>query len=187
MAALPLGDHFSMNLESLDQFKRQLAQRQPTAGGIASGVQSVSPDTTNITILARFARDRDLVSVPVVEDGVPIGLISRNVFMSEMSNPQNQAAYGSHSCVAFMDRDPLVVDEKLNLEALSFRVVEHGEQTLVAGFIVTKDRLYAGMGSCLHLMQLIADLQAERNRQVRHSIEYAGSSSRSSCAKPKKR
>ncbi|WP_374351411.1 SpoIIE family protein phosphatase, partial [Chitinimonas sp.] len=163
-----------MDLDSIDHFKRQTAHRAPTAGGISVEIVPISPDTTNITVLARFARDRDLVSLPVVENGVPIGLINRNLFMSEMSTQQNQALYGSQSCVAFMERDPLIVDEKLNLEALSFRVVEHGEQTLVAGFIVTRDRYYLGMGSCLRLMRLIANLQAEKNRQIRHSIEYAG-------------
>jgi serine phosphatase RsbU (regulator of sigma subunit) len=125
-------------------------------------------------VLARFAKDRDLVSLPVVERGVPIGLINRNQFMSEMSSPQSQELYGPQSCVTFMDRDPLIVDEKLNLEALSFRVVEHGEHTLAAGFIVTRHGQYAGIGSCLRLMRLIAGLQADRNRQMRHSIEYAG-------------
>ncbi|MDN3577444.1 SpoIIE family protein phosphatase [Chitinimonas viridis] len=163
-----------MDLLSVDHFRRQTVHRLPSAGGISSEVDPVAPDTTNVTVLSRFARDRDLVSLPVVESGVPIGLINRNAFMSEMSSPQNQERYGPQGCTAFMDRDPLIVDEKLNLEALSFRVVEHGEQTLAAGFIVTRDGLYAGVGSCLRLMRMIANLQAEKNRQIRHSIEYAG-------------
>ncbi|MGQ5523250.1 PP2C family protein-serine/threonine phosphatase [Chitinimonas sp. PSY-7] len=163
-----------MDLPTVDYFKRQTVHRLPYAGGISTEIAPVSPETTNIAVLNRFARDRDLVSLPVVSLGVPVGLIHRNTFMSEMSTPEAQEMYGPQSCTTFMDREPLIVDEKLNLEVLSFRVVDHGDKTLAAGFIVTRDGFYSGVGSCLRLMRMIADLQAEKNRQIRHSIEYAG-------------
>lgn len=163
-----------MDLPSIDYFKRQTIHRQPYAGGISTLITPVALETSNFEVLRRFALDRDLVSLPVVSGGKPVGLIYRNTFMSEMSAPQAQALYGPQSCVAFMNSDPLIVDEKLNLEVLSFRVVDRGEQTLAAGFIVTRQGEYAGVGSCLRLMRMIADLQAEKNRQIRHSIEYAG-------------
>lgn len=163
-----------MDIETVDRFKRQAAHRHPTAGGISIETVPVAPEATNFSVLTRFARDRNLVSLPVVVRGKPIGLISRNLFMSEMSTPENQELYGPQTCTIFMERDPLIVEAELNLEALSFRVVDHGEQTLVSGFVVTRDGNYFGMGSCLRLMRMISDLQAQKNRQIRHSIEYAG-------------
>ncbi|MBV1775622.1 SpoIIE family protein phosphatase [Burkholderiaceae bacterium DAT-1] len=136
-------------------------------------VEAVGPETSNYAVLAIFARDMDLPSLPVTDNGKPIGLIGRNVFMSGMATPEDQTEFGPQSCISFMDCNPLIVDEKLNIEALSFRVVEHGEQTLIGGFIVTRDDRYLGVGSSLALMRLIANLQAEKNRQIRHSIEYA--------------
>ncbi len=151
----------------------QTNHRPRAAEDFASPVTPVGPDTTNFAVLAHFTRYPELVSLPVVDGDVPIGLISRNHFMSEMCKPGYQETYGRENCLAFMNTDPLIVDAKLNLEALSFRTVEHGEQTLVNGFVVTKNGLYAGVGSCLPLMRVIADLQAQKNRQIRHSIDYA--------------
>eukprot|EP01035_Chromulina_nebulosa_P024548 gene24547-31968_t len=120
-----------------------------------------------------FNRHRDLVSLPVVEQNQPIGLINRNIFLSQMSKPFRVELYGRKSCIAFMDKDPLIVDAALDLEALTFKTVAHGEKALSDGFIITRDGEFAGVGNGLQLMRLVADLQVSRNRQIMHSIEYA--------------
>nr|WP_202412842.1 SpoIIE family protein phosphatase [Duganella lactea] len=134
---------------------------------------SVVSDTTNFAVLALFTERRDLMSLPVVEMDRPIGLISRNIFMSQMSKPFYHELYGKKSCIAFMDKEPLIVDANVSIEALTFRAVESGEKTLADGFIVTRDGTLAGVGFGLQLMNVVANMQAEKNRQIMHSIDYA--------------
>jgi serine phosphatase RsbU (regulator of sigma subunit) len=134
---------------------------------------SVLSDTTNFSVLELFTERRDLMSLPVIEGGRPIGLISRNIFMSQMSKPFYHELYGKKSCIAFMDKEPLIVDAAMSIEALTFRAVESGEKALADGFIVTKDGALAGVGFGLQLMNVVANMQAEKNRQIMHSIDYA--------------
>lgn len=147
--------------------------RQPDAHALCNTVPSLTADETNEKVLEVFTRHRDLSSLPVLEGSRPIGLINRNIFMSQMSQPYRMELYGRKSCIAFMDKEPLVVDAGMALEALTFKAVAHGEKALADGFIVTQAGEFLGTGSGLQLMQAMADMQASRNQQIVHSIEYA--------------
>jgi serine phosphatase RsbU (regulator of sigma subunit) len=124
-------------------------------------------------VLELFTERRDMMSLPVTEQDRPIGLISRNIFMSQMSKPFYHEVYGKKSCIAFMDKEPLIVDAAMSIEDLTFRAVEAGEKALADGFIITEDGALAGVGFGLQLMNVVATMQAEKNRQIMHSIDYA--------------
>ncbi|MBG6220692.1 MULTISPECIES: SpoIIE family protein phosphatase [unclassified Janthinobacterium] len=130
-------------------------------------------DTSNFAVLELFTERRDMMSLPVTEQQKPIGLISRNIFMSQMSKPFYHEVYGKKSCIAFMDKEPLIVDGAMSIEDLTFRAVEAGEKALADGFIITNDGALAGVGFGLQLMNVVATMQAEKNRQIMHSIDYA--------------
>jgi serine phosphatase RsbU (regulator of sigma subunit) len=147
--------------------------RLSVAADLCVETVSVLSDTTNFAVLELFTERRDLMSLPVIEGERPIGLISRNIFMSQMSKPFYHELYGKKSCIAFMDKEPLIVDAAMSIEALTFRAVESGEKALADGFIVTRDGALAGVGFGLQLMNVVANMQAEKNRQIMHSIDYA--------------
>ncbi|WP_374360157.1 SpoIIE family protein phosphatase [Pseudoduganella danionis] len=147
--------------------------RLSTAADLCVETVSVASDTSNLGVLELFTERRELMSLPVLEQDRPIGLISRNIFLSQMSKPYYHELYGKKSCIAFMDKDPLIVDAAMSIEELTFRAVESGEKALADGFIVSRDGGLAGVGFGLQLMNVVANMQAERNRQIMHSIAYA--------------
>lgn len=147
--------------------------RQATAADLCIKTIAVNCDATNATVLSLFAEHRELASLPVLEDGRPIGLISRSIFMSSMSKQFHHEVYGKKTCIAFMDKEPLMVDAGMTVEALAFRAVEFGEKALADGFIITQGGELAGVGFGLQLMNVVAKLQAEKNRHIMHSIDYA--------------
>ena len=134
---------------------------------------TVSPAHTNQDVFQLFDHHPALSGLPVIEDGRPIGLINRNIFMDSFARPFHREVYSHKSCIAFMDKSPLVVEAATPLQELSFRAVEHGGKTLTDGFIVTADGDYTGMGTGIDLVRAISELQAEKNRQVMESIAYA--------------
>ncbi|KFE52924.1 SpoIIE family protein phosphatase [Pseudomonas syringae] len=134
---------------------------------------TIDSDGTNSQVMDIFTAQRSMVCLAVVEGERPIGLINRNIFMSQMSKPFHRELYDRKSCIAFMDKDPLVVDAGMSIEALTFKTVEFGEKALADGFIVTREGAFIGLGSGLELMGVVADMQAEKNRQTMQSIEYA--------------
>lgn len=133
----------------------------------------MTADETNEKVLDVFGRHRNLISLPVLEGSQPIGLINRNIFFSQMSKPYRMELYGRKSCIAFMDKEPLVVDASMDIEALTLKAVSIGEKTLSDGFIITREDAFIGVGGGLQLMRVVADMQEARNRQIMHSIEYA--------------
>ncbi len=151
----------------------RLRYRAPCAQDLCVPTPSVTVSQTNESVLEVFTSHRDLACLPVTEDDKPIGLINRSIFMSQMSKPYHRELYSRKSCIAFMDKEPLVVDSATSLEALTFKAVEYGEKALAEGFLITQDGKFIGLGHGLHLMRMVADIQAERNRQLMQSIDYA--------------
>ncbi len=147
--------------------------RLSTAADLCIETVAVSSETSNLAVLELFTERRELMSLPVLEQDRPIGLISRNIFLSQMSKPYYHELYGKKSCIAFMDKAPLIVDASMSIEELTFRAVESGEKALADGFIVSRNERLAGVGFGLQLMNVVANMQAEKNRQIMHSIAYA--------------
>jgi serine phosphatase RsbU (regulator of sigma subunit) len=147
--------------------------RQPCAEDLCVATPSVTTEQTNHDVLEVFGKHRDLACLPVTENDRPIGLINRAIFMSQMSKPYHRELYDRKSCIAFMDKEPLVVDAGMSIEDLTFKAVEVGEKALADGFIIARDGRFLGQGRGLQLMRLVADMQAEKNRQIMHSIDYA--------------
>lgn len=142
-------------------------------GGLLIPTQSVAPTTPNHEVFRLFEDNPGLVGLPVVEEGRPIGMINRNIFMQSFARPFHREIYLSKSCIAFMDKDPLVVDRKTSIQDLSFKVIEGGEKALADGFIIADNGEYAGVGRAADMLKAVADLQAEKNRLVMESIDYA--------------
>ena len=147
--------------------------RQPSAADLCTPAPCMATDSTNEKVLEVFTQHSELISLPVVEGQRPIGLINRDIFLSQISKPFRIDLYGRKSCIAFMDKEPLIVDASMDMETLTFKAVEYGEKTLSDGFIITRNGEFAGVGSGLQLMRAVAEMQASRNRQIMHSIEYA--------------
>ena len=123
--------------------------RQPSAADLCLAVPCMTPEDTNEKVLEVFTQHRDLVSLPVVEGAQPIGLINRTIFLSQISKPFRMELYGRKSCIAFMDKEPLVVEASMDIETLTFKAVECGEKALSDGFIITRQGQFAGVGNGL--------------------------------------
>ena len=147
--------------------------QQPSASDLAVTVPTVTSEQSNTTVLEIFSKYRDLISLPVLESDRAIGLISRNIFMSQMSKPYHRELYEKKTCIAFMDKNPLIVDADTPIEALAAQAVESGDKTLADGFLIVQENKFLGLGSGLDLMRKMVELQSEKNRQVMHSIDYA--------------
>lgn len=140
--------------------------------GLLIEVRAVTPASSNGDVFSLFEENPDLVGLPVIEQGRPIGMINRNIFMQSFARPFHREIYLQKSCIAFMDKLPLVVERETSIQDLSFKVIAGGEKTLADGFIITDDGNYAGIGRAADMLKAVADLQAEKNRLVMESIDY---------------
>lgn len=135
---------------------------------------------TNEEVRQCLAQDAAAEALAVVnEDGCPIGLINRSIFLEAYAKPYARELFGRRSCIAWMDKDALVVDADTPIEELVKRAVSKGAKVLKDGFITTHDGLYAGLGTGFALMEAMEALEAEKSRQILQSIEYASTIQRS--------
>ncbi|WP_318366057.1 SpoIIE family protein phosphatase [Enterobacter sp.] len=150
-----------------------LSSRQLNAGMLRIDVPHVTPDSTNLHVMSLFNEHKALIGLPVLENQRPIGMINRHIFLSQMSRPFFHELYDQKSCIAFMDKTPLIIEASSGLEYLAGQVVETGDKAVTEGFILTAEGQYIGMGLGIDLIKTVSDLQAKQHLQIMQSIEYA--------------
>lgn len=149
---------------------------------LSAPAEAVSPEHANEDVRELFARHESLETLAVVEQGRPIGLINRNVFMEHYARPFSREVFGRKSCIAFMDKSPVVVDMATPIELLVKTAVDAGGRVLKDGFITTAHGQYLGLGTGFGLMKAMSDIEAEKTRQLLSSISYASLIQRSHLA-----
>ncbi|QOL13709.1 SpoIIE family protein phosphatase [Dickeya dianthicola] len=145
----------------------------PSARDLCITTPDVSPTTDNATVLHLFSRHKDLVSLPVVEEGRPFGLINRHSFLSQMARPYYRELYDRKSCIAFMDKTPLIVEAAASLSDVADKAVISGERFLADGFIITENGRYLGIGLGIDLFRIVSDTHVRQHQHIVQSIEYA--------------
>jgi len=139
-------------------------QNRFTASRLMQTVEPVDPRTAVSNVAERFSADPSLSTLPVVDSGIPVGLLNRYAFLDLMSRPFALDLHGKKSCDRFMERQPLVVDHGTTIQELSQLIVDSDPRHILFGFIVTQNGEYVGIGSGQELMREITRLQMQAAR-----------------------
>ena len=162
--ALPHGGLRQARVSSNPSGSAWIRDSRSTAARLLVDLAPVPPETPTWKVEQRFALDRELQSIAVVQAGIPVGLINRHVFVDLMARPFSRELYGKRPCASLMDRNILVVDHHTSLHDLSKLIVESDPRHILHGFILTRDGHYAGMGSGHDLMREITQMQINAAR-----------------------
>lgn len=145
-------------------FSRNAKQYRNSALKLLIEVPPVTPDTPKNMVFHRFLENRKLHALPVVEGGIPVGLISRYIIMERFSQPFYRELHGSKRCRDVVNVNPLIVDKEISIEELSMIVAQTDHQYLSEGFILTSGGNYLGMGTGSALMREITQMQISAAR-----------------------
>lgn len=148
--------------------------RVPTAATLMQAVPPVSAESTNETVIARFEADPELDVLPVVNEGLPIGMINRHSLIDRFARPFRKELFGRKCCQLFMDPAPLVVDAGATLQELAMMLSLAPRHYMFDGFIVTRDGRYAGIGSAHDLMAKITEMQINAARYANPLTQLPG-------------
>lgn len=127
-------------------------------------VPFVDTEATNDEVYILFDNNPKLFSIPVAENDIPIGLISRSCMIDRFVRPYGRELYGKRSCVEFMDNKPLIVDSNITFHALSDLITQMEPHHLTNGFIITENGKYIGLGSGHALLREITEMQISAAR-----------------------
>ncbi|MEW6133745.1 MAG: GGDEF domain-containing protein [Pseudomonadota bacterium] len=135
------------------------ARLQPDARRLLIEAPCVDAGTPSERVLEILQEHEGLHAVAVVEDGIPVGMISRPFMLDRFTHLYSRELFGRKSCAMFMDDEPLVVDIGTLISELSELVVRKGKQAFSDGFVITENGRYRGLGSGFDLMREITDMQ----------------------------
>src|SRR5450830_754768 len=137
-------------------------------------VAAVSPEKNNNEVYDILLKEPKLMIIPVVDQGLPLGLISRFEMIDHFARPYQRELYGKKSCSLFMDARPLIADHETSLQELSYTMVQSDAHHLFNGFIITEHGRYLGMGTGHDLMREITQMQINAARYANPLTQLPG-------------
>jgi len=142
------------------------------AGDLTQPVPPLRPSATCEEARNMFDRQPDLLAIAVVDDGMrPIGVINRFRFLERLASRFGRELSLKKSVTHLMDVAPLVLDGATHLDELGTRLLEHQSRYVFDGFIVTREGVYAGLGTGLDLVRALTERRhAELQRMALHDL-----------------
>lgn len=172
--ALPAAAHKAIAFVS----QRHDSNGSPVSGHILSRLLTKAPavetKTSSGDVFEMFENNPDLRALAVVDDGKPLGLISRYEMIDTMARSFRKEIYGHQPCKRFMDTQPLVVEIGATLVEVSNMVVGADPRHLVSGFIITEHGNYLGMGWVQDLMREVTAMQMESAKYANPLTQLPG-------------
>jgi EAL domain-containing protein (putative c-di-GMP-specific phosphodiesterase class I)/GGDEF domain-containing protein len=138
----------------------------PTVEGLSVPVEPVSPDTTIDRILARFAEQESLRTLPVVTGHRPVGSVRRGELLELMSRPFSNEIFARKPVSRIMNCNAVTIDSSAPLQQASRMVTHAARLRLDEDFIITCDGEYVGLGHVIDLLRQITEMQLSTARHA---------------------
>lgn len=116
---------------------------------------ALEPDCTVMEVAALFLNPdySKLLSLPVVENGTPIGVISRYRFMDMYLKQYARELHGKRPIRLYLNPHPLLVEIDQPLTEAAHHITQNMQFPLTEDFIVTRHGKYLGVGFVLDLLK----------------------------------
>jgi len=138
--------------------------RSVTVETILRYIEPVQPEIEIEKIFLTFSAATNLRSIPVVQNGRPVGLINRDGFVDNFAQPYHRKLLGEKPCSDIMNRAPLLVEKSTPIHELSGFLSESEIRHFTDGFIITEQGRYIGIGNGQDLLREITKAQIETAR-----------------------
>ncbi|MDY0748034.1 GGDEF domain-containing protein [Paucibacter sp. R3-3] len=136
------------------------AKKEIVARDLSRAVPTAHPAMTCSDVIALFAADEHLYSMPVLDgDGPPLGILRSASVLKRGAERFFVDLFGRKSCLELMDRSPLVFDAEASLQTMSEAVANTDDRYMVDGFLITRQGRYVGAGRTSDLFKAIASHQ----------------------------
>lgn len=137
-----------------------------TVSSVTMPVPPVAPDQPAELVAQRLQESPALRTLPVVDNGRPVGIIHRNAFMSLFAGQYGRALYGKRPCLQVASSvEPMIVAADMPVEELSQQITAMSELAGDQDFVVVDSQGdYIGIGTIMGLLRKITELQIRNAR-----------------------
>ncbi len=135
-------------------------------GEIARFDSPINPCATGSAVNDIFKANTDIQGLPIVENGVPTGLLMRNDFYSKLGTQYGVAIFMNRPIKLLMNNSPLIVDYNTALAQVSNIAINRREENLYDYIIITKNNKYYGITTVKSLLEHITQLELNTAKQL---------------------
>ena len=135
---------------------------------LSMSIEPLSPMASVSAINDLFLEERfeRLLSLPVVADGRPIGVISRSKMQRIMATRFGREINGNKPIHSFMNPVPLVISVDQSVETACNYVTSNISYPITEDFILLKDDAYHGVGSVIDLLRSMETRLMAQNQSL---------------------
>lgn len=155
---------FAIPKNEQDKSTKQSSAFEGTVEELHNYVAPLSPHTLLRDVGDIFMSRSDLLSIPIVEDGYPTGLIHRWRVLEVFSAQYGRTLHERKPASEFMQQDPLIFDRTTAIETASKEITKDDDSYLRQHFIVTDKGRYIGLVNTKNLLKSITDIQIKKAR-----------------------
>jgi diguanylate cyclase (GGDEF)-like protein len=146
--------------------RRRPAQQRASARTLLEPTAPVTAALSIDGLFDHFAAAPHLKAVAIVEDGIPVGLVSRQRFIDQYAKPFFRELHGRKSCTSVADLSPRLVDVHHGIDELTEVLMSDDQRYLADGFIVVENGRYRGLGSGEQLVRVVTEARIEAARHA---------------------
>lgn len=131
-------------------------------------VDPIAPECKVDAVRKLFLQEshRHFLCLPVVDDGYPIGSVSRDLLQRIFMSMYGRELYGHKPIEQFMNARPLVIEIDTPIEEASQYVSKNISYPVTEDFILTRQGLYLGVGHVVDLLKAMELRLARRTEEV---------------------
>jgi len=160
-------------LEVLHSGKIAVLPNRPREHSVSQSIErlmvsapAVAPTVASEDVMWVFARNPELHSVAVVDNGFPVGLINRRGFVEKFAQPFHRELYGKAPVIQFMNPNPLRAERTAPIDSLINVLTGDDQRYLQDGFVITEDGHYAGIATGESLVRAVTERRIEAARHA---------------------
>jgi two-component system NtrC family sensor kinase len=145
---------------------------------LVNPVEAVSPELAVAEVSGLFLNPAyaKVLSLPVVENGRPLGVISRYRFMDMYLKQYAREIYGKRPIRDFINDKPLIVELDQPLAEAALYVAENMQFPLTEDFIITRHGKYLGVGFVMDLLKAMEARMRANTEELNHAYSRLKSS-----------
>lgn len=132
---------------------------------IIQSINPIPPLTTINDVLKIFQKESNITTLPLTDNGKPIGIIYKEQFLSRLfASHYGIDLHGKQPIQSFIDTPPMVFDSQESIEEVSQQLTNN--ITTDTAFIITEKGIYQGIGTMKELLQVITDQQLQNAKHA---------------------
>ncbi len=135
-------------------------------GSLALNIVPFPQEMLCIEVCDFFAKNPGILTVAVVNNERPIGLVNRDTFLLLFSNQFGHALFDKKTIIQAMDPCPFIVDRASSIALVGALILNENPNALLKGFIITENGRYFGVGTALGLLRYSVTSGKEREQEL---------------------